>query len=167
MTADDAYARVCRLLYREANLLDDGHVRRWLDEVLGPEIAYEMPVRVTRERGAEEFSEDAFHLRENRATLTTRVARLESEYAWAEDPKSRTRRFVTNVLVDPADEPDAWRVASNLLVYRGRYDSAAHQLLSCARRDVVGEVDGALRVLRRTVLLDHTTLPVSNLAIFL
>jgi PAH dioxygenase small subunit len=41
------------------------------------------------------------------------------------------------------------------------------QLLAGERHDVLRRVDGELRLARRVVLLDHTVLPMDNLAIFL
>lgn len=171
------HLRISRFLFREARLLDAGDVRRWLDEMIAPDIRYMVPVRLTRERhemferDAHEFSSGAFYLNENHATLTTRVLRLEGEYAWAEDPPSRTRHFISNVVVEP-DTDDLrnahWCVTSNVLLFRGKYDSPSHEFLSYQRRDVIGEGDdGRLRLHERTALLDHTTLPLPNLAIFL
>lgn len=167
MPGPDPYPDICRLLFREAELLDAGEVRTWLDEIVDRDILYEVPIRTTRERGAGDvFSDEGFHLRETHATLTTRVLRLETEYAWAEDPPSRTRRYVTNVMVDPAGD-DGWNVSSNLLVFRSRYDSTDHVLVSSLRRDVIRRRSNGFRLVRRTVLLDHTALPVHNLGIFL
>jgi len=154
-------------LFHEAELLDDNRVREWFG-LLTDDLAYEMPIRMTRERQkGGGFSERAFHMLEDHGSMKTRVDRLDSEYAWAEDPPSRTRRFVTNVRVDEGERADEFEVRSNLLVYRGRYDAPAHQLISCERRDTLRRVDGALMLARRVVLLDQTTVATHNLAIFI
>lgn len=168
MALSDDHHHISQWLYREAALLDANEVRRWLEDVVDPEIVYEIPVRLTLERGAEQaFSNEAFYMRETYGTLRTRMTRLETEYAWAEDPPSRTRRFVTNVMIEPGTDEQRWNVASNLLLFRSRYDSVEYVLVSCRRQDVIRRVNGRLALVRRTVLLDHTTLPVHNLGIFL
>ena len=157
---------VQQFLYREAQLLDDERQDEWFT-LLSPEIAYQVPIRVTRERSkGAGFSQRAFHMDETYTSLQTRVRRLESEYAWAEDPPSRTRRFVTNVR---AWQPDSARIdaRSNLLLYRGRYDSPGSQLLAAERHDELVRLDGELKLARRVVLIDQTTLATHNLAVFL
>lgn len=151
-------------LYREAELLDDGRFREWLD-LLTDDVRYRVPVRQTRERGESGVSAEMFHLDEDRDSLTLRVDRLETGFAWAEDPPSRVRHFVTNVRVRP--HGDELAVRSNLLLYRGRWDRAEHDLLSGERHDVLRPGPGGLRLAARTVVLDATTLPTLNLAIFL
>lgn len=166
--AESTYREVRTLLFLEAKLLDGGRQREWLDQLIDPAISYEIPVRVTRERsGGKGFSSKAFHMRETWGSLETRVARLESEYAWAEDPPSRTRRFVTNIEVAPCETEDELVVNSNLLVYRSRYDATSFQLLCGERWDTLRRHEDSWKILRRRVLLDHTTLPTHNLGIFL
>jgi ethylbenzene dioxygenase beta subunit len=154
-------------LNEEAELLDDNRQRDWLT-MLDREIDYRVPIRVTRERAAGPgFSEHGYHLLEDYDTLEVRVDRLDSEYAWAEDPPSRMRRFVTNVRLKEV-EGDTVSLRSNLLIHRGaRYDSPGLELLTSERRDVLRrDADGALKLLSRLVLLDHTTLGTPNLAFF-
>lgn len=168
MSADlEALYEISRFLYEEAELLDQDKTREWLDRIVGEEISYEAPLRVTREReSGREFSQDAFHFRENRSSLETRVSRLETEYAWAENPPSRTRRLVANITCEAAGL-QTWRVASNLLIFRSRYDSTEYVLIAGRRLDTIRRSPKGLRLVARKVLLDHTTLPVHNLGIFL
>jgi ethylbenzene dioxygenase beta subunit len=151
----------------EAELLDDNRQREWL-EMLDREIDYRVPVRVTRERSmGAGFSESGFHMLEDYGTLEVRVDRLDSEYAWAEDPPSRIRRFVTNVRVRGV-EGNTVSVRSNLLLWRGeRYDRPGVEFLAGERQDVLRrDAAGALKLLRRLVLLDQTTLGTPNLGFF-
>jgi 3-phenylpropionate/cinnamic acid dioxygenase small subunit len=151
-------------LIHEAMLLDDGRLHDWL-EMLAPEVRYRIPIRVTRERSAGRgFSRIGHHMDEDRGMLQTRVERQDTEYAWAEDPPSRTRRYVTNVRVTV----DGHRISarSNLLVHRGRHGDTEDQLIAAERHDTLVREDG-LRLAERTVYLDHTVLGTPNLAIFL
>jgi 3-phenylpropionate/cinnamic acid dioxygenase small subunit len=160
------YWRCVDFLVDEARALDENRLADW-SRMLHREIDYRMPIRVTRERTKGlGFSDEGYHLFENHDSLSIRVERLATDYAWAEDPPSRTRRFVTNFRVFELENGDL-RVKSNLLVYRERLDELDPHLLSAERHDDLREEDGALTLVRRLVLLDHATLMTPNLGIFL
>lgn len=161
------YWRCVDFLLDEAAALDGNRFEDWLG-MLHPEIDYRAPIRVTRERAAGPgFSSEGYHFLENRDSLQTRVDRLATDFAWAEDPPSRTRRFLTNFRVCSVEETDDLRVRSNMLLYRERLDETRQQLLVGKREDDLRELDGALRLVRRLVLLDHSILMTPNLGIFL
>lgn len=154
-------------LFREAELLDDQRLHEWL-ELLTDDIEYRVPRRLMRERGSEQsaFSEDGYLYREDLGTLTTRVNRYDREYAWAENPPSRTRRFVSNVRAHD-ESNDEIRVKSNLMLYRSQGDTTEHDLLVGEREDLLRRVGGSLKLARRTVHLDQTILATRNLSFFL
>jgi ethylbenzene dioxygenase beta subunit len=130
------------------------------------DIVYQLPLRQTveRARGAG-WVEGTYHLDERYGSLNSRVARNETAYAWAEDPPSRIRHFVTNIRVTPGAD-DQVEVRSNLLIYRTRQDGVTPQILSGERFDVLRREGGALRLLQRRVLLDLTAIGTHNLSIF-
>lgn len=175
-----------RFLVHEAELLDEGRLEEWL-EVLTDDVVYQVPVRINREQtGATRVTgvrTDSFHLDENRDSLEMRVDRVNTGFAWAEEPPSRLRHLVGNVRVDRAGEvgddhpaaahlpvgdlaDDDLVVRSNVLVYRSRGDRSDHDLLGAERHDVLRRVDGQLRLARRLVVLDSTVVPTLNLAFF-
>jgi ethylbenzene dioxygenase subunit beta len=161
------YARCVDFLLDEATALDENRLDDWLT-MLHPDIDYRAPIRVTRERTKGlGFSEEGFHFFENHESLTTRIDRLRTDYAWAEDPPSRTRRFVSNFRVSAPEGDGDLRVRSNLLLYRERLDETHQQFLVGERQDDLREADGELRLVRRLVLLDHSILMTPNLGIFL
>jgi PAH dioxygenase small subunit len=154
-------------LDHEAQLLDDGDFQQWL-ELLTDDVDYQMPVRLTRERGESpdmSFGNQSFF--ENRTTLELRIRRLDTDFAWAEDPPSRTRRFVTNVRVEDGERPDELRVRSYLLLYRNRGDESAADLLSAERRDVLRSVEGRWLLRSRLIRLDQATVGTKNLALLM
>jgi 3-phenylpropionate/cinnamic acid dioxygenase small subunit len=164
---EGVYREVCAWLYLEAELLDEGRFSDWL-ELLAEDIVYQAPVRLTRERATgNDISTEMFHFDETKATLRLRVERLKTEFAWAEDPPSRTRHFVSNVRVQAADRADELRVRSYVLVYRNRGSDPGHDLLSGERHDLLRRQDGAWRLARRCTVLDQATLGTKNLGIFL
>lgn len=154
-------------LIKEAELLDDQKLHEWF-ELVTDDIDYRVPRRVTRERGASqsEFSDEAFLYYEDAGTLKTRVKRYDSDYAWAENPPSRTRRFISNVRVHD-QSGDEITVKSNLLLYRSQGDTTDHDLIVGERRDVLRRVDGSLKLAERVVYLDQTVLATRNLSFFL
>jgi 3-phenylpropionate/cinnamic acid dioxygenase small subunit len=161
------WVEVQQFLFHEAELLDDDRQREWLDLVT-EDIDYRVPVRVTRERAAGKgFSTTSFHMAETWGMLETRVLRLETEYAFAEDPPSRTRRYVTNVRIEPTSAVNELEVKSNLLIYRNRNDESTHQLIAGERHDRLRRTEKGWKIARRTVYLDQATLGTHNLAIFL
>lgn len=155
-------------LNREAEMLDDRRLGEWLD-LLTEDIEYVAPRRVTVEADSDrEFSERSFHFQEDWASLRTRVERFETEYAWSEDPPSRTRRLVSNVRVDPAGQDGAEiPVKSNFLLYRTRGNSPEAHVVAGEHHDILRRVDGELRLSSRRILLDTTILDMGNLSIFL
>src|SRR5919204_827941 len=153
-------------LDREAMLLDDGRFDEWLD-LLTDDVGYLVPVRLTRERGSgPDTHAGTPHFLEDARTLRLRVERLKTEFAWAEDPPSRTRRFVTNVR-PRATADGGVEVRSYLLVYRNRGDDSGAELISAERHDHLRRTSRGLKLSQRQVRLDQSTLGVRNLALML
>jgi len=159
----ELWCEVAEWLYREAELLDGGRERDWL-AMVSRDVVYQVPVRQTVERArGSGFLEETFHLDERYGSLESRVKRNETEFAWAEDPPSRVRHFVTNIRVARLTDGDV-EVRSNLLLYRTRGDNTVPQLLAGERHDVLTRVNGALLLRRRVVRLDVTAIGTHNLA---
>jgi 3-phenylpropionate/cinnamic acid dioxygenase small subunit len=149
----------------EAQLLDSGQFEDWL-ALLTEDIHYIVPIRLTRERGGgSDVHRGAPYFQDDMGTLQMRVQRLKTEFAWAEDPPSRTRRFVTNVR--PRLVGETVEIRSYLLLYRSRGDDTNVELISAERHDVLRRTAAGLRLCQREVLLDQATLGVRNLAVML
>ena len=100
-----------------------------------------------------------------RSALAARTPDAETDRAWAEQPASRTRHLVTNVLVEASSAIDEYAVRSAFLVSRTHGDKP-YDLFSGERRDVLRRDDDGLRIARREILLDETVLHSYNLSIF-
>ncbi|CAP41851.1 aromatic-ring-hydroxylating dioxygenase subunit beta [Bordetella petrii] len=162
---DPTYFEVLDFLQKEAEVLDNGDFRAWLS-MLCQEIRYVMPIRTTRERvHGEGFVENMYHFEENYASLKKRVERLETEFAWAEDPPSRTRRFIDNVRIEQETENE-WKVRSYLLLARSRSNEPDYYLMTCVRNDTLIRTEQGLKLKSRKILLDQSTLGMDNLAVF-
>ena len=166
-TSLERYWEVHSFLMREAELLDERREREWLESCIADDVEYLMPVRENRERSeGAGFSDESFYFQETRGSLELRVKRLETEYAWAEDPPSRTRHFVTNVRVAESEEEGEVAVKSNLLLYRSRGSDPTADVLSAERRDVLRKQDDGWRLRRREILLDHSVVMTHNHSVF-
>ena len=113
---DDTIREVEQFLYREARLLDARRFDDWLD-MLAEDIKYWAPLRSNRypayskaisildgsryEEGEFSREDELAIMDEDKDSLTRRIRRLDSGMAWAEDPPSRTRHFVSNIEVEP------------------------------------------------------------------
>ncbi len=164
---DPRYGEALLFLYHEAELLDSGRQVEWLD-LLAEDVSYRMPVQLTLKRGASApYSSGSDIFSDNLASLRVRVHKLDTEYAWAETPASRTRHHVSNVRVSEGDKADELRVSSNLLVYRTRPDNPVPDILSGERQDVLRKVGSAWRLAARTICLDQSVVGASHLGILL
>jgi PAH dioxygenase small subunit len=161
------YFEAFGFLQTEAEWLDNKQWKEWLT-ILSQNLSYKMPVRTVpqnREPGSE-FSKDMFHFYDNYKTMELRVKRMYTELAWAEDPASRTRRFITNIRVSELDD-NRLEVKSYILLMRSHIDNPKYQMLSAERIDILEPTDSGLKLARRDIYVDQTTLGVENLAVFL
>jgi 3-phenylpropionate/cinnamic acid dioxygenase small subunit len=159
--------RMCeQFLFHEAEMLDDARLHDWLS-LLESDVDYRIPTRVTREHGALKsgFSSESFLMIDDFGSLKARVQRFDTDFAFAEDPPTRTRRIIGNVRV-VAGAGDELEVKSNFILFRTKLDQQS-QLLAGERHDVLRLTREILRLKSRVVLLEHTVLPMENLAIFL
>jgi 3-phenylpropionate/cinnamic acid dioxygenase small subunit len=171
----DIHFDVEQFYYEEAELLDDGRFADWLD-LLAEDLDYWMPTRTNRLRRQQALSiaargEAAFY-DETKESLAWRIRRFESGMAWAEDPPSRTRHLVTNVVVHHIDpdvqsgfSADDLAVRSAFLVYRNRLEREEN-IFAGRRMDILRRTDGRLQVARRVVLLDQNVLQAKNISTF-
>jgi 3-phenylpropionate/cinnamic acid dioxygenase small subunit len=177
---EDVTREVEQFLYREARLLDDRRFYEWL-ELLTDDIHYWMGSRSNRypksskaiaildpDRYVEDDltkADELAILDEDKASLTSRVARLDTGMAWAEDPPSRTRHLITNIEVEPGNAGTEVKVYSNFMVYRSRAETEQDFYVG-ARRDVLRRVAGAWKIAGRKITLDQNVLLAKNVSIF-
>jgi 3-phenylpropionate/cinnamic acid dioxygenase small subunit len=177
---DDRFREIEQFLYREARLLDERRFHEWLD-LLTDDVRYWMatrgnryprsskaiaildPARLPNDDSAEE--EALAILDEDKATLSGRVARLETGMAWAEDPPSRTRHFIANIELSPAGSAAEIEVCCNIIVYKSRSETEQDFYVG-ARRDLLRQCGDAWKIARRKVILDQNVLLAKNVSIF-
>ena len=157
-----------------------GAFDEWL-ELLTEDIKYWMPLRSNRypayskaisildgsryEEGELSGEDDLAIMDEDKDSLTRRIRRLDSGMAWAEDPPSRTRHFVSNIEVEPGGRESELKVYSNFIMYRTRGETEQDFYVG-SREDVLRREDGQLRVAYRKIVLDQTVLLAKNVSNF-
>jgi 3-phenylpropionate/cinnamic acid dioxygenase small subunit len=158
------YGEIVAFLYREAELLDSYRFAEWV-ELFAEDVRYEMPVRTSQVRSSGSGFQQMTFFDDNIASLRTRVKRLATDSAWAETPPSRTRHFVSNVLVEAGERPDEFAVGLCFMVTRTRSDHG-YQMFTGRREDVLRRLGRRqFRIARRRILADQTVLTATNLSV--
>lgn len=154
-------------LYLESLALDEHRFRDWLG-MFAADARYEMPVRVNREKLADwDLSPVSRIFDDTMETLEVRVRRLETDFAWAEQPPSRTRHYITNVIVQATETAQEYLALSNCFVYRSRGTDPTPSLFSAQRRDRVRRDGERWLLLHRWAALDQALVNAHNMSIFI
>lgn len=163
------YNELLQFLYREAAMLDNMRIQEW-STLLAEDLSYYAPTRITKNLAdiKESYSATMRHFDDDYVSMMGRVGRLtQTKSAFAEDPPSRTRRFVTNVMARQGGSPDEFEVTSYLYVSRSRYESPVYQVVTCERHDLLRRNGRSFKIARREIIVDQATMSMPNLAIFL
>jgi 3-phenylpropionate/cinnamic acid dioxygenase small subunit len=158
-----------QFLYYESRVLDDRRYEEWYG-LLAEDLHYFMPTRYNRLRreSDKEFSgpQEAAFFDEDKPSIAMRIRRLNTGMAWAEDPPSRTRHMVSNVVIRPRGNGE-FEVDCYYLLYRSRLEREVEMFVGM-RHDVLrraGNPEG-FEVAKRTIILDQSTLLARNLSFF-
>jgi p-cumate 2,3-dioxygenase beta subunit len=106
-----------QFLFAEAALLDEWRLEAWL-ALMAPDARYLVPPLDAPDA---DHRDTLFLIADDRRTLASRVRQLLSGTTWAENPRSRTRRLITNVRILEADDREA-RVTANFAVWRLQHE---------------------------------------------
>ena len=122
MVADaTAFSRgeIEEFLIHEAALLDEWRLEEWL-ALMAPDARYLVPPLDAFDA---DHRETLFLVAGDRRTLASRIRQLLSGTPWAENPRSRTRRLITNVRLFATDGDEA-RVTANFAVWRFQHEQS-------------------------------------------
>lgn len=156
--------------YREAAMLDRRQYADWL-ALLADDLRYFMPLRTSRANRNEnsEFSQDNefANFDDDIVTMRGRIRKLLTDVSWSENPGSKTRHIVSNVMIAATDIAGTYEVSSAFLVYRNRAERQV-DIWAGERRDVLRRADNpySFQISKRTMLLDQSTILSNNLSIF-
>ena len=144
-------AEVEDLLYDEAALLDEWRLEQWL-EMLSDDAVYQVPPTDVPEGDSRNT---LFIVADDIVRIRSRVKQLLGKSAWAENPRSRTRRAISNVRV-LGTEGDDILVTANFIVNRMRYENVDTYVGRYNYRLV--RHGGAFKIRERRVILDNEAL---------
>jgi 3-phenylpropionate/cinnamic acid dioxygenase small subunit len=164
----ELYTEVLQFLYREARLLDEHRYEDWL-ALVTEDLVYEMPLTLTRERAEHDrvYDREMQYFAENFHSLRMRIDRLGTDYAWAEDPPTRTRHLVHNVEVVPHAVEDQLTVHSAFVVYASRGSRPDWDVFVGKREDILLRSGDGWKIRRRTLTLDQAVLGVNSISVLL
>ncbi|WP_227935270.1 3-phenylpropionate/cinnamic acid dioxygenase subunit beta [Alkalihalobacillus deserti] len=158
---------ITNLLYQEAYYLDNRMYKEWLD-LLSDEVEYKMPLRETVEGvNIENISIDSAFFEETKGSLRTRVNRLYTKSAWVENPATRQRHFISNVMIEPGDQANQYRVRSYFLFKRSRGSTTDIEEMFGQRNDIVQKVGDQWKIASRTIFPDQSVITTMNMSMFL
>lgn len=142
---------VTSFLLNEADMLDEWRLDEWL-------ALFDSCGRYTvapLQNNNAEPSEALYLVSDDYARLRVRVTHLLGGTAWAELPRSRTRRLITNVrLMDV--EPTKITAKANFVVYQFR-NSESWEFVGTSQYKLA-LVEDKLSILHRAIRLDHETM---------
>lgn len=165
--ADSDYRALCEFLFKEASILDRHQYSDWLN-LLDPGIEYRLFNRLVSEfnrKDSDEVGDAVSLLNEHYRNLEFRVAQLVTpNYTVAENPRSKMRRHITNVIAEPGEHEGEFRVFSNCLVFRSRDAGRRGDVFSLGREDVIRKVEGRLLLVSRSAELDEAIVSARGLS---
>ena len=104
-------------LYEEAELLDNWQLMEWA-ALFTEDAIYRAPALDDPTRDP---TNSVFLINDDLSRIKSRARQLLGETAWAENPRSMTRRLITNVRVVSV-EGDAIRATANFFIQRSRME---------------------------------------------
>ena len=147
--------QVEQFIYYEADLMDEHRYDEWL-ALWTDDALYWVP------SGGDDIDpkREISLIYDDRVRLQVRITRLKSGFAHAQEPKSRMRRVVSNIVPQEAENGDIV-VFSNFLLTelrRGKQDTFAGRTIHRLRPD-----NGSFRLASKKVLLVNNDEYIDNL----
>ncbi len=150
-----------QFLYHEAFLLDERRYNDWIT-LIADDIHYHMPIRRNVKFGEQnrentDPESEISWFDEGRDTLAGRVRQINTGVHWAEEPVSRFRHIITNIVVHDV-QGDEVKVRSNFFCYANRLHEEVNIFVG-SRNDVLRrDPDTGWKIAKRTILLDENVL---------
>lgn len=141
-------AEVEDFLYEEADLLDSWRLDDWL-KLLTDDAEYMVPPNDSPNGN---HRTTLFTIADDAERIRQRVIRINDPNCHAEFPKSRTRRFISNVRII-GQQGDELVVTANFVCYRYRRHERIREYVG-QYRYTLRRSEGGLKIRERRVLLD-------------
>jgi benzoate/toluate 1,2-dioxygenase subunit beta len=154
ITAVDART-IEAFIYHEARLADEHRYDEWA-ALWTDDAIYWVPANSDDYDPKDHLS----IIYDDRARLQDRVDRLKSGAAWAQEPKSRMRRLISNIEIESGDGGDI-TVRSNFVLGELRYGIQTAYFAAQVHR--LRRTPGGLRLAGKKVMLINNDEPIHNL----
>jgi 3-phenylpropionate/cinnamic acid dioxygenase small subunit len=149
---------------REIMLLQSRRYEDWL-KLFTTDLHYWVPVSSVNDAGETAAQNELAHFDDTLETLTMRVRRAMSRFAWTEHPPSQVRYFVMPLSLEDDRSTGKVQVQSNFLVSQTRLQREQNLFVG-TRQDTLQRVDGDFRIAARKVDLDRVVLGAKNITVF-
>lgn len=165
----ELHHQITQFLYFEAEVLDEGRLREWVDELVDPGIAYQMIVtdeRFNKDKNSA-ANREVLVYDDDHAALSMRVRQFESGFQTMNNPGQRLLRSITNIRAFHGEADGEFTVFSYGMVSRSRrlYEN---ELTAYRRKDGIRQdADGRFRLASRRVDLIERVVRNKNLLFFL
>ncbi len=130
-----------------------------------------MPIRTTRimRDARQEYSRtgEYAHFDDDAETMKGRMRKITSDVSWSENPASRTRHLVSNVMIVHGAVEGEYEISSAFIVYRNRLERQL-DIFAGERRDTLRRTstEAGFEIVNRTILIDQSTILANNLSFF-
>jgi len=147
--------QVEQFIYYEAQLMDEHRYDEWL-ALWTDDALYWVPT------GRDEIDpkREVSLIYDDRVRLQLRISRLKSGFAHAQEPKSRMRRVVSNIVLEEVENGEIVSYSNFLLaeLRRGKQDIFAGRTIHRLR-----PYNGSFKLVAKKVLLVNNDEPIDNL----
>jgi naphthalene 1,2-dioxygenase subunit beta len=157
------------LLTREAHLLDIQAYRAWLEHCVDTEVQYQVVTRELRDVSERRYAlpDTANVFNENYELLKVRVEHQLDPQNWANNPKVRYTRFITNIQAALDESEDVLHIRSNIIVHRARRGSQVDVFYATREDKWKRSEGGGRKLVRRYIDYPERVLQTHNVMIFL
>jgi 3-phenylpropionate/trans-cinnamate dioxygenase beta subunit/p-cumate 2,3-dioxygenase beta subunit len=137
-------------LFREAHLLDSWLLDDWL-QLLDDDFSYFVPATDVRSN----YTHSLGIISDDGHRIKQRVSQLLGNEVWCENPRSRTRRLISNVVV-VSEQETCIEVRANFIIYRFG-NSRTDTFVGSYEYKLIPQVAG-FKISSRIARLDHESL---------
>ncbi len=147
--------QVEQFLYTEAQLMDEHRYDEWL-ALWTEDALYWAPTG----RDEVDPSREISLIYDDWVRLQLRISRLKSGFAHAQEPKSRMRRLISNIVIEEADNGEIMTYSNFMLaeLRRGKQDLFAGRTIHRLRPH-----ENGFKLVSKKVLLINNDEPIDNL----
>lgn len=153
---DNLTDRVTRFIYLEADLMDEHRFDEWLACWSDP-LLYWVPCNTEDTDPSRQVS----LIYDDRTSLENRIARLQSPSVHSQTPRSRLRRVLSNIVINPQENGEI-EVSSNFILAESRHHR--QNIFAGKNLHTLIEKDNKLLITRKKVLLIDNDDYINNLS---